>query len=291
MKKFKILIPVFNDWESLAKLLDEINKVVADIKNVEFDCMVVNDASTINPPEIKVPPKIKKIEIFNMKQNRGHARCNAFAVRHLSKKDDFDYLIVMDGDGEDRPEEIKFLVNKALEVQKESVVAKRVKRSEGPFFQTLYEIHKLITLVFTGRSINFGNYSCLTKNDVITLSKEESLWSSFSGTVKKCITPLHTINSTRGLRYFGPSKMSMYNLGIHSLSIIAVFKISVFFRAVIFSIIILLTKNFIGSILFSFSISLLIIFAILIYIISFRENIEDFLKSSDNVDNIKNYTH
>ena len=291
MKKFKILIPVYNDWESLAKLLDEINKVVADIKNVEFDCMVVNDASTINPPEIKVPPKIKKIEIFNMKQNRGHARCNAFAVRHLSKKDDFDYLIVMDGDGEDRPEEIKFLVNKALEVQKESVVAKRVKRSEGPFFQTLYEIHKLITLVFTGRSINFGNYSCLTKNDVITLSKEESLWSSFSGTVKKCITPLHTINSTRGLRYFGPSKMSMYNLGIHSLSIIAVFKISVFFRAVIFSIIILLTKNFIGSILFSFSISLLIIFAILIYIISFRENIEDFLKSSDNVDNIKNYTH
>tara|TARA_B100000214_G_scaffold365181_1_gene332651 strand:+ start:92 stop:967 length:876 start_codon:yes stop_codon:yes gene_type:complete len=291
MKKFKILIPVFNDWESLAKLLDEINKVVADIKNVEFDCMVVNDASTINPPEIKVPPKIKKIEIFNMKQNRGHARCNAFAVRHLSKKDDFDYLIVMDGDGEDRPEEIKFLVNKALEVQKESVVAKRVKRSEGPFFQTLYEIHKLITLVFTGRSINFGNYSCLTKNDVITLSKEESLWSSFSGTVKKCIIPLHTINSTRGLRYFGPSKMSMYNLGIHSLSIIAVFKISVFFRAVIFSIIILLTKNFIGSILFSFSISLLIIFAILIYIISFRENIEDFLKSSDNVDNIKNYTH
>ena len=291
MKKFKILIPVFNDWESLAKLLDEINKVVADIKNVEFDCMVVNDASTINPPEIKVPPKIKKIEIFNMKQNRGHARCNAFAVRHLSKKDDFDYLIVMDGDGEDRPEEIKFLVNKALEVQKESVVAKRVKRSEGPFFQTLYEIHKLITLVFTGRSINFGNYSCLTKNDVITLSKEESLWSSFSGTVKKCIIPLHTINSTRGLRYFGPSKMSMYNLGIHSLSIIAVFKISVFFRAAIFSIIIFFTKNFIGSILFSFSISLLIIFAILIYIISFRENIEDFLKSSDNVDNIKNYTH
>ena len=291
MKKFKILIPVYNDWESLTKLLDEINKVVADIKNVEFDCMVVNDASTINPPEIKVPPKIKKIEIFNMKQNRGHARCNAFAVRHLSKKDDFDYLIVMDGDGEDRPEEIKFLVNKALEVQKESVVAKRVKRSEGPFFQTLYEIHKLITLVFTGRSINFGNYSCLTKNDVITLSKEESLWSSFSGTVKKCIIPLHTINSTRGLRYFGPSKMSMYNLGIHSLSIIAVFKISVFFRAVIFSIIIFLTKKFIGSILFSFSISLLIIFAILIYIISFRENIEDFLKSSDNVDNIKNYTH
>ena len=91
----------------------------------------------------------------------------------------------MDGDGEDRPEEIKYLVNQALEDQEVSVVAKRVKRSEGPIFQILYEIHKLITLLFTGKQVNFGNYSCLTKKDVITLSQQESLWSSFSGTCKK----------------------------------------------------------------------------------------------------------
>ena len=106
MKKIKILIPVYNDWESLIKLLDEINKVIEDIKSVEFDCMIVNDASTTKPPDITVPKNIKKIEIFNMKQNRGHARCNAFAIRYLSKKGNFDHLIVMDGDGEDRPEEI-----------------------------------------------------------------------------------------------------------------------------------------------------------------------------------------
>ena len=146
MKKIKILIPVYNDWETLIKLFDEINKVIEDIENVEFDCMIVNDASTTKPPDIKVPKNIKKIEIFNMKQNRGHARCNAFAIRHLSKKGNFDHLIVMDGDGEDRPEEIKYLVNQALEDQAVSVVAKRVKRSEGPIFQILYEIHKLITL-------------------------------------------------------------------------------------------------------------------------------------------------
>ena len=94
MKKIKILIPVYNDWESLIKLLDEINKVITDIKNTEFDCMIVNDASTIKLPEIKIPKNIKKIEIFNMKHNRGHARCNAFAIRYLSKKDNFDHLIV-----------------------------------------------------------------------------------------------------------------------------------------------------------------------------------------------------
>tara|TARA_A100001011_G_scaffold358588_1_gene404451 strand:- start:457 stop:1329 length:873 start_codon:yes stop_codon:yes gene_type:complete len=290
MKKFKILIPVYDDWESLVKLLEEINKVILDIKNVEFDCMIVNDASTIEPSDIKVPKNIKKIEIFNMKQNRGHARCNAFGIRYLSKKNDFDHLIVMDGDGEDRPEEIKYLVNQALENQEVSVVAKRVKRSEGPLFQILYEMHKLITLIFTGRNINFGNYSCLTKKDVITLSQQESLWSSFSGTVKKSIPRLNTINSTRGLRYFGPSKMSLFNLGIHSFSIIAVFKSQVFLRGFIFGILIFLFKSLFG--LASFYLTLiLIIFLASIYLNSFRENIEDFLKSEENVGSIKTYTH
>ena len=290
MKKFKILIPVYNDWESLIKLLDEINKVVVAIKNAEFHCMVVNDASTIKPPNIKVPQNIKSLQMFNMKQNRGHARCNAFGIRYLSKKEDFDHIIVMDGDGEDRPVEIQFLVNKALEDEKVSVVAKRVKRSEGPFFQSLYEIHKIITLVFAGKNIDFGNYSCLTKNDVKILSKEESLWSSFSGTVKKSISQLNTINSTRGSRYFGPSKMSLFNLGIHSFSIIAVFKSQVFLRGFLLGVLMFLLKNFLGSI-FYILITLLIIFLILIYINSFIENIEEFLKSGDNVASIENYTH
>ncbi len=291
MKKFKILISIYNDWESLAKLLDEINKVVGDIKNTEFDCMIVNDASTIKPPEIKVPANIKKIEMFNMKQNRGHARCNAFAIRHLSKNIDFDHLIVMDGDGEDRPEEIGKLVKKALEDESVTVVAKRIKRSEGLLFQMLYQIHKIITFIFTGKNINFGNYSCLTKKDVQILSKKESLWSSFSGSLKKHIPLLNNVNSIRGSRYFGPSKMSLFNLGIHSFSIIAVFKISVFFRGVIFGIIIFLTKNLFGTLFYSFTMLLLIIFLILIYLTSYRENIEDFLRSDDNVDNVKNYTH
>ena len=289
MKKIKILIPVYNDWESLIKLLDEINKVISDIKNTEFDCMIVNDASTIKLPEIKVPKNVKKIEIFNMKENRGHARCNAFAIRYLSKKDDFDHLIVMDGDGEDRPEEIKYLVNQALEDQEVSVVAKRVKRSEGFLFQILYEVHKLITLVFTGKQINFGNYSCLTKKDVVTLSQQESLWSSFSGTLKKSISRLNTINSTRGSRYFGPSKMSLFNLGIHSFSIIAVFKSQVFLRGLIFGILIYLFKSILGNST-TYLILALITFLALIYLNSFRESIEDFLKSEENVDNVKTYT-
>ena len=91
----------------------------------------------------------------------------------------------MDGDGEDRPVEIKDLIEKAFQSKDISVVAKRIKRSEGPIFQFLYEAHKILTLIFTGKKINFGNYTCLTKKDAEIISSKPSLWSSYSGTVKK----------------------------------------------------------------------------------------------------------
>ena len=291
MKKFKILIPVYNDWESLTKLLNEIDKEVEDTEKVEFHCVVVNDASANKPPEIKVPKNISTLQIINMKQNRGHARCNAFAIRYFSKDIDFDHLIIMDGDGEDRPVEIKMLVEKALSDENTSVVAKRIKRSEGFLFQMLYQIHKIITLIFTGKNVNFGNYSCLTKNDIKILSTKESLWSSFSGSVKKHISKLNTINSIRGPRYFGPSKMSLFNLGIHSLSIIAVFKLFVFIRSIILALIIYYFRDHIGFLLFAISIALLIVFNSLIYLVSSRENKKDFLNSGENIGDTKNYTH
>ena len=188
MKKIIFLMPVYNDWKSLKKLLLEINSEVQNIKNYKFDCIIINDSSSEKKSEIKKPINFESIKIINMKENRGHARCNAFGIRYINSKEVFDYAILMDSDGEDRPVEIKSLIGKISEKQDTSVVAKRVKRSEGLIFQTMYQIHKLITLIFTGKKINFGNYTCLTKQDINILSTKASLWSSFSGSVKKKFT-------------------------------------------------------------------------------------------------------
>ena len=99
MKKIIILIPVFNDWESLKKLIDEIDINIKDYKDMDFDCLIINDASTIQQPEIIKPKNIKSLEILNMKENRGHARCNAFGIRYIFQNKEFDYLVLMDGDG------------------------------------------------------------------------------------------------------------------------------------------------------------------------------------------------
>ena len=287
MKKIIILIPVFNDWESLKKLLDEINETIKDFTNTYFECLVVNDASTIAQSKINKPSNINSLEILNMKENRGHARCNAFGIRYVFRNKEFDYLLLMDGDGEDRPIEVKSLIDKINEENTVSVVAKRVQRSEGPIFKSLYQIHKLITFLFTGKNINFGNYSILTKQDVEKLYSKASLWSSFSGTVKKNVKVLNEINSLRGLRYFGPSQMSLFRLLIHSFSIIAVFKYQVFLRSTFIIIILAYLHSYLGNLSILLQI-VIVIFNLIIFIVSLREKEQDLINSHKNLKNIEN---
>jgi len=290
MKKFTILIPIYNDWESLEKLLIKINENIKNIEGTKFNCVVIDDCSTIKSPDIKILSNINSIKIIHMKENRGHARCNAFGIKYLSKNTELDYVILMDGDGEDRPEEIKLLVGKVLLEPDTSVVAKRVKRSEGFLFQSLYYIHKYLTLITTGKLINFGNYSCLTKADLKILSTKASLWSSFSGSLKKYIKKYNEINSFRGMRYFGPSQMSLFKLIVHSLSIIAVFK----YRVFLISFVLILSSEYLAiltNLNFLFFRIVLILFNLFVFIVSFRES-ETKLKNSElNIKNTEEFTH
>ena len=106
MKQIKILIPVYNDWQSVFELLKNINSEVSKLEG-EFSVIIVNDKSTESRPEF-LPDlsNLKSIQVINMKKNEGHARCNAVGLKHINEKEDFDYVIQMDGDGEDRPQEI-----------------------------------------------------------------------------------------------------------------------------------------------------------------------------------------
>ena len=282
MKKIIFLMPVYNDWDSLIKLLGEINLIIDNIKDFKFESIIINDCSSVKIKKILKPKNFENLKIINMKKNQGHARCNASGLRYIELNEIYDYVIVMDSDGEDRPVEIKDLITKILKEPDISVVAKRIKRSEGPIFQILYQLHKLITFIFTGKRINFGNYSCLTKNDVKILSTKESLWSSFSGSLKKHLSNLNEVNSIRGLRYFGPSKMSLFSLVIHSISIIGVFKYIVFLRSAF----IIILLSFLGEALNILTASLqilLIVFNLLIFVVSKRENKKEFLKSNENI--------
>jgi len=286
MKKFIILIPVYNDWKSVFKLLENIDEQIKDW-DAEVSVLIVNDASTEERQKTKISfKKIKFARVVNMKKNKGHARCNAAGLKYLTEKENFDYVILMDGDGEDRPEELSSLFNKSNETPLKTVTLNRIKRSEGLFFKLLYECHKILTYVFTGKLIKFGNYSCLPKADATRLAKEACIWSSFSGSVTKVISDRVSVPSIRGQRYFGPSQMNLFNLLIHSFSIIAVFRVAVIVRSILFLFIYLFFVYSNLSIITLFPVFAVVIFLFSILRISSRENIEELNNSLENIGSI-----
>ena len=286
MKKVKILVPIYNDWQSVSKLIDEINKLNID-PEYEISIVIVNDASNHDrQDEDKNLEKINSIKILNMKVNQGHARCIATGLKYIHEKENFDYIIPMDGDGEDRPEEIKELINQIKNSNGKPIVGLRVKRSESLLFQICYKMHKLITYTFIGKSIKFGNFTCLPKTTVEKMINEKATWNSFSGALKKVENDLVSIPSIRGERYFGPSKMSFYNLIKHSLSIISVFRFNVLKRSLLFFIVYfcIIFQNI--TLVTFFPIILLIVLLILIFVISVRENHKELKNSLQNIQSV-----
>ena len=286
--KIKILIPIYNDWQSISKLLDEINLNILNL-DYEVSVVIVNDASNHDrQDQEKNLENIRSVKILNMKINQGHARCIATGLKYIYEKEDFDYVIPMDGDGEDRPEEIKEFLNKIKDSNNKALVGERIKRSENLIFQICYQLHKLITLTFTGKSIKFGNFTCLPKATVEKLINDKSTWNSFSGSLMKVENDLISLPSTRGTRYFGPSKMSFYNLIKHSLSIISVFKKTFLIRSAIFIIFYILLIKSNASIITSIPLVFLLIAVYSISNLALRENMDEFDKALLNINNIEN---
>ena len=284
--KIKILVPIYNDWQSVSKLLDEIDNNIIDLDD-EISVIIVNDASTHDrQEEQKDFENIHSIKILNMKINQGHARCIATGLKYICEKEEFDYVIPMDGDGEDRPEEIKEFINQIQNSNNNPIVGERVKRSEKLTFKICYQLHKLITLTFTGKSIKFGNYTCLPKSTVEKMIKEKATWNSFSGSLKKIENNLFSIPSTRGNRYFGPSKMSFFNLVKHSLSIMSVFRKIFLIRSALFIILYILFIKSNASIVTALPLVLLMIAVYLISNLSLRENFDEFKDSLSKINDI-----
>ncbi len=286
MKKYTILIPIYNDRESLTKLIENINEELNSL-NAEVSILVINDASS--QQIVDTYPNLENIhsfEIVNMKQNRGHARCIASGLKYIYEKKEFDYVIPMDGDGEDRPEEIKNFIELSEQVGEQSIVGERVKRSEGLLFQICYKFHKFLTLAFTGQSIKFGNFTCLSKSTIEKMLKEKATWSSFSGSLRKVEKDLVSSPSIRGIRYFGPSQMSFFNLLKHSLSIISVYRKTVLIRSALFIVFYILLIKSNASVITSLPLVLLLIMIYSISSLALRENIDEFNNCLTNIHDI-----
>ena len=286
MKKFIILIPLFNDWKSVTKLLNEIDFQINSWDAI-VSVVIVNDASTEDRQGVEFNfKKIKFVKILNMKKNKVHQRCIAAGLKYICNNEDFDRVIVMDADGEDRPEEINDFFRVSKENPNVTITGNRFKRSEGIIFKTLYEIHKVLTFIFTGKLVKFGNFTCLPKKHVLQLIEKSYLWNTYSSSVLRTINDRLSISSTRGKRYVLPSKMNFFGLFFHSLTIISVFRKEVIIRSILFSIVYLFFIFNNISILTVFPLFCLLVFVLTVLKISMRANMKEFNQSLENIGSI-----
>ena len=143
-----------------------------------------------------------------------------------------------------------------------------------------------MTLAFTGQSIKFGNFTCLSKSTIEKMLKEKATWNSFSGSLKKIEKNLLSIPSIRGTRYFGPSKMSFFNLLKHSFSIISVYRKTVLIRSALFIVFYILLIKSNASIITSLPLVFLMIMIYSISSLALRENMSEFENSLENINDI-----
>jgi len=258
MKHF-LLIPVFNDWKSLNKLIIKLNTTLKIDKKIKNEILIINDNSSekINL-NLKKLRSISKIKIISLKKNLGSQKAIAIGLSYLkSIKDDF-FITVMDGDGEDGPTRVKTMLDVAKKNPNHIVISNRKKREEAFLIIFLYKLHLIITFLFTFKWISFGNFSTFNKKNLRYLLSNNSSWYAHSSSVlKNC--KVKNLYFKREKRYYDKSKLGIFSLMEHSLRVNTVFYKNIFIITLIYLTILinLIDGNFkyiflIGCLLFNF---------------------------------------
>ncbi|MFC4721202.1 glycosyltransferase [Geojedonia litorea] len=219
-----IVTPVYNDWQSFQLLIDALHSLSEHAPYRVDRVIAVNDGSTEPTPKLKAFAKVP-ISILDLSSNMGHQRAISIGLSYVEAHvSGSDAVIVMDCDGEDRPEDIEVLIGRLQqEAQQTIVFAKRKKRTEGPVFKFFYKLYKLLFNALTSQTLDFGNFSCIPYAFLTRVVSLPEIWNHFSGGIIKSKTPYVSQGTNRGERFEGRSKMNFQDLMLHGLSSISIY--------------------------------------------------------------------
>ena len=232
-----ILIPVLNDKESLNSLLAELAVSVKEFSDSKFSALIIDDGSS-DSMKIDAPSEFS-MTILHLLRNIGHQKAIAVGLAYIKENLSCDKVLVMDADGEDRPEDAVALLKESMNNPGKIIFAKRKSRQEGSGFRLFYSIYKFAFRVLTGKKIAFGNFLLMPKSMLDKVVYYSEIWNHIAGGILKAGLPYSSIITHRGKRYAGKSKMSFHSLLMHGLGAIAVFMDLIASRLLIFSLILI----------------------------------------------------
>jgi hypothetical protein len=218
-----LLIPVYNDWQSLRLLLPLIDAELAK-RGARADVLVVNDASTILPPSLEdlTLYAIRRVEMLSLRRNVGHQRAIAIGLCHLASTRVDRTIVVMDADGEDRPSDVLRLIDASMQ-SGTIAFAKRTRRSEGLLFSLFYHLYRAAHRVLVGFGVEVGNFSAMPFSVAQQLVVVSEVWNHYAAGVVRAKLPRELVPTERGPRLAGQSHMDFPGLVSHGLSAMSVF--------------------------------------------------------------------
>ena len=281
MKNYIFLLPLYNDWKSLQKLLEIINNEIKKIK-IKANFVIVDDYSSsqkkLNLNKLK---NIKKVEIIKLNKNLGSQKAISVGLKYLKNIKKKSIITILDSDGEDDPAQIKNMIKSVKRNPNHVTVSCRDKRKEGLIFKLLYFFHKLITFLFTFKWISFGNYASFNSNLIKSILYDDSSWFALSSAYAKN-TIIKRLYADRKKRYYGKSKLSLKALFIHAFRINCVF----LYRVIFVSFSYLFLIFYLNTFFFNLLILPIITFNFFSLIIFFQTNSKEYLHSKDLIKNV-----
>lgn len=234
-----ILIPIFNDWESLALLLPRLDEALA-ARSLEADVLVVDDGSTLEPNEApgdRPFVAVRRIDVLRVRRNLGHQRAIAVGLAYIEDNLQSRAVVVMDGDGEDDPADVPRLLEHLEGPGRGQIVfAERARRSESLTFRIFYALYKLLHLLLTGKKVRVGNFSAIPRRRLSSLVVVSELWNHYAAAVIRSRQPHCSIPTRRSQRLRGRSTMNFVSLVTHGLSAISVYSDVVGVRLLVMSV-------------------------------------------------------
>src|SRR5712691_4138002 len=221
-----ILIPCFNDWESVGLLMPAIDRALAGTK-WRVSVLAVDDASTEAVPRNWLTgslDSIESVEILHLRTNLGHQRAIALGLYHAHEFTDAAAVLVMDGDGEDRAEDLpELLAEFERGGRREVVFAARGKRMERVAFRFFYCAYRIVHRLLTGIEVRVGNFSVIPRRALTRLMAVSDVWNHYAAAVYRARLPRRLLPLDRGRRLAGESRMNFVSLLVHGLTAISVF--------------------------------------------------------------------
>ena len=273
MYKYIFLLPLYNDWESLSMIIDNISNKMEKLKK-RIEIIVINDCSTIEPKKMGSFKNIDKIQVINLKKNLGSQKAISVGLNYLKENITDSIITVLDSDGEDDVDKIPVMIEHAEKNENKVIVSTRTRRQENIFFKIAYFFHKVLTLLFTFKWISYGNFSSFNSKQLEKILSNSSSWLAISSCIaKNC--DIIKIKAERKKRLIGISKLSVIGLISHSLRVNAVFWNKSIILSLIYIFLLVILKPMIYEYI-TFLISLIIIFYIFIVITLLRNNQKQF---------------